>query len=129
MNEIRQGDKRMMGHRHETRDAATGPVTAVIGGLLALLVCALLFGWGLLKVLLAAAPLSSPGVAPRDVVPEEPPLQVSPAKDLAALRAEEDRLLYSTEWVDLRAGIARIPIDQAMALLVKRSKPAGETKP
>jgi len=129
MSELRQGDEGLIGRRHETSDADTGPVTRAFGGLLALLFCALLVGWGLLKLLLAAAPLSPPAVAPREVAPVEPRLQVSPAKDLAALRAEEDRILHSIQWIDRQAGIARIPIDQAMALLVKRAKPSGETKP
>ena len=129
MTEIRQGDEEMVGRRHETSDADTGPVTGAFGGLLALLFCALLIGWGLLRLLLAAAPQMPPALPPREVAPVEPRLQVSPPKDLAALRAEEDRILQSIQWIDRQAGIARIPIDEAMALMVKRAKPSGETKP
>lgn len=50
-----------------------------------------------------------------------PVLQISPPEDLAALRAHEDKLLDSTEWVDRKNGIARIPIEQAMTLLIQRS--------
>lgn len=129
MSEFRREHEDITERRHETRDADTGPVAWTFGGLLALLFCAFLIGWGLLRLLLAAAPQMPPAVPLREVAPVEPGLQVSPPKDLAALRAEEERNLHSTEWVDLKAGIARIPIEQAMALLVKRSKPAGETKP
>ncbi|HYE34581.1 hypothetical protein [Methylocaldum sp.] len=57
-----------------------------------------------------------------------PPLQIAPALDLRALRAREDRLLQSTEWIDRDAGIARIPIEEAMALLVKRTERKDEPR-
>lgn len=50
-----------------------------------------------------------------------PHLQLDPAGDLAALRALEDRRLHSAEWIDPRAGIARMPIEAAMALLARRA--------
>lgn len=129
MSEFRQEHEDITARRHETRDADTGPVAWTFGGLLALLFCALLIGWGLLRLLLAAAPQTPPAVPPRAVAPVEPALQVSPSKDLGTLRAEEERILHGTQWVDRQAGIARIPIEQAMTLLVKRSKSAGGTKP
>lgn len=48
-------------------------------------------------------------------------LQVNAPSDLARLRAEEDATLSTYGWVDREAGIVRIPIDQAMRLLVERS--------
>lgn len=55
-----------------------------------------------------------------------PMLQISPPKDLAALRAREDRLLHGTEWIDREKGLARIPIEKAMELRVKRAGHAPE---
>lgn len=60
----------------------------------------------------------------------QPRLIVKPGATLADLRAAEDAELNSYGWVDRNAGIARIPIDRAMQLLLQRGLPdvgAGQT--
>jgi hypothetical protein len=60
----------------------------------------------------------------------QPRLIVKPGATLADLRAAEDAELNSYGWVDRNAGIARIPIDRAMQMLVERGLPdvgAGQT--
>jgi hypothetical protein len=52
--------------------------------------------------------------------PPEPRLQVNAIRDMKALRAAEDKVLTSYGWVNKDAGVARIPIDRAMQLLVER---------
>ena len=49
-----------------------------------------------------------------------PNLQTLPTLDLTAFRAREDSVLHSNGWVDKAAGVVRIPIDEAMRLLVER---------
>jgi hypothetical protein len=44
-------------------------------------------------------------------------LQSAPQTERAAFMAEKEKLLHAWEWVDPRAGIARIPIDDAMRIL------------
>ena len=44
-------------------------------------------------------------------------LQPAPAQDIAAFRAGKRRLLSTYGWVDRAHGIARIPIERAMALV------------
>ena len=56
-------------------------------------------------------------------LPPEPRLQVNPRGDLANLRRAEDQVLDSYGWVDRNAGIVRIPIEQAMKLMVERGVP------
>jgi hypothetical protein len=56
-------------------------------------------------------------------LPPEPRLQTNPREDLADLRRAEDQVLSSYGWVDKDAGIARIPIDDAMRLTVERGLP------
>jgi len=56
-------------------------------------------------------------------LPPEPRLQVQPFQDVAALRAEEQALLTSAAWVDEKAGIARIPIDEAMKIVAEKGLP------
>jgi hypothetical protein len=55
-----------------------------------------------------------------------PQLQPAPQPDRVAYLAEKRRLLASYGWVDRQAGIARIPLDDAMALLAARG---GGTQP
>ena len=57
-------------------------------------------------------------------LPPEPRLQTDPPADLAQLRRNEDRILTSYGWVDRNAGVVRIPIDQAMRLIVQRGLPS-----
>jgi len=49
--------------------------------------------------------------------------QPSPADDIAAYRAQKRRMLNEYGWVDRQRGIARIPIEQAMALLGRQRAP------
>jgi hypothetical protein len=60
----------------------------------------------------------------------QPRLLIKPGASLAELRAAEDADLNSYGWVDRNAGIARIPIDRAMQLLLEHGLPdvgAGQT--
>ncbi len=57
-------------------------------------------------------------------LPPEPRLQTNPRQDLLDMRAAEDQILTSYRWVDRNAGVVRIPIDQAMKLVVERGLPA-----
>lgn len=59
--------------------------------------------------------------------PPGPRLQAEPAEDLATYLAREKALLESYAWVDEEAGIARIPIEQAMQLLAQRGWPEPAT--
>jgi hypothetical protein len=52
---------------------------------------------------------------------EGPVLQSAPQLDLQAYRSDKQRQLDSAGWVDPAAGIVRIPVREAMALLVARA--------
>jgi hypothetical protein len=62
---------------------------------------------------------------PYDVVIDGAALQSAPQVDLARYRAEKQRLLDSTGWVDARHGIVRIPIADAMEILAHRAAAAA----
>lgn len=49
-----------------------------------------------------------------------PQLQPDPPADMAAFRAEEEAALNRWAWTDEVNGVAQIPIDKAMELLVKQ---------
>ena len=65
----------------------------------------------------------------REPVTPPPRLQAEPAEDLATYLAREKGTLDSYAWVDEEAGIARIPIEQAMQLLAERGWPELATGP
>ena len=58
--------------------------------------------------------------------PPEPRLQIHPQQDLRDLRAREDALLHGYGWVDKNTGVAHIPIEEAMKIVVQRGLPARE---
>lgn len=49
--------------------------------------------------------------------------QPSPRTDLETFRAREEAELHSYGWIDRKVGIVRIPIDQAMDLLLRKGLP------
>jgi hypothetical protein len=61
-------------------------------------------------------------VDPTKVFPQ-PQLQKTPIPDLKAVRAAEEQVLTTYGWVDQQKGVVRIPIAQAMDLVVKKGLP------
>ena len=57
-------------------------------------------------------------------LPPEPRLQTNPREELRDLQAQEDAVLGSYGLVDKDRGVVRIPIDEAMKLIVQRGLPA-----
>ena len=55
-----------------------------------------------------------------------PRLQADPPADMAALRAAEEEALNRWEWTDENNGVARVPIERAMKLLVEQRSARGE---
>ena len=62
-------------------------------------------------------------------VPPAPRLQAHPRQALETLRRQKRQVLESYGWVDARAGVARIPIERAMALSVARAQQTGKEGP
>jgi hypothetical protein len=58
-----------------------------------------------------------------ELVPPAPRLETRPLEALEQVRHRESELLHGYGWVDREAGIARIPIDRAMAILAERGWP------
>jgi hypothetical protein len=61
--------------------------------------------------------------------PQEPRLQVNPIQDLKTFREAEERVLMNYGWVNKEAGVARIPIQRAMELVVERGLSAPVKTP
>jgi len=61
-------------------------------------------------------------------LPPEPRLQIDPRGDLQDLHTQEERILNSYGWTDRNAGVVRIPIEEAMKLVVQRGLPARQER-
>ena len=59
-------------------------------------------------------------------LPPSPRFQENPQQELRELRAKQKALLEGYGWVNKEAGIARIPIEDAMKIVVQRGLPARE---
>jgi hypothetical protein len=55
--------------------------------------------------------------------PTGPELQAIPARELALVRAREERLLDGTAWIDPVNGVVRIPLESAIELSLKEGFP------
>ena len=119
------------GVHHETTDVN---ISAIILSGVALMVSAVLISfvvWVLFKYFESRearrlAP-EYPLAATQEIrVPPEPRLQTNPREDLQDLRAQENQILNSYGWIDKNTGVVRIPIDEAMKLVVQRGLPARE---
>ena len=62
----------------------------------------------------------------QDRLPPEPRLQDNPQEDLRSLRTRQDTQLHQYGWVNKEAGIARIPIEEAMRIVVQKGLPARQ---
>ncbi|HEY3131235.1 MAG TPA: hypothetical protein VGL91_17390 [Acidobacteriota bacterium] len=124
------------GVSRERRDVNIRGILIFGVALLACTIVIYLILWGLLRHfevqtqrLEAKAP---PLARERQQVPPEPRLQGaprhenSPSMDIERFRAQEDQLLNSYGWVDSKAGVVRIPIEDAKKLLLQRGLPVRE---
>lgn len=58
-----------------------------------------------------------------------PRLQVSPTRNVVELKRNEAAVLSSYAWVDQPSGIARIPIEEAMKVALRRGYPVRGGEP
>jgi hypothetical protein len=66
-----------------------------------------------------------PNRGPGHAQAASPRLLIAPQPDRAAYFAEKAKVTNSYGWVDKQAGIARIPVDQAMQLMAERAQAQG----
>lgn len=119
---------------HETRDVGLRGVVAFVvalavgGGIILLMVWVLFQYLGSFNA--ATAPREYP-IAPTGVrrLTPAPRLQEKPREDLKALRRQEDEVLGQYGWGDQNAGVARIPVDEAMKRVLERGLPSIPLSP
>jgi hypothetical protein len=96
---------------------------AVILTLVTLITLALMWGMGVLFKEAEQAkdrPPSPMAEALVDPIPPGPRLQSAPPRDMDELRLQDKDALGSYGWVDQAGGVARIPIDRAMSIVLEK---------
>ena len=124
--------KHPSGRGHEMTDASiSGLVKFGIG--LFLLIVVVLFAMRSMFEHFSTTQQLGPPASPFEetrTLPPAPRLQVQPVQELRQLREGENEKLNSYGWVDQKAGMARIPVDRAMELLLAKGLPVrGENPP
>lgn len=114
---------------HETSDV--DPKSVFVSGLvisIGLTVVGMLIAWGAYIAFKSQATV--PGGSPRTfVVPDEgklppaPRLQADPHVSLVPFIQNQDSVLASFGWVNKDSGIAKIPIERAMKIVVQQGLP------
>jgi hypothetical protein len=87
--------------------------------------------WGLFKVFAymevkndpIVTPLAQPPAPPNGGSMPFPGLQLTPWHSLKEFKTAQDAYLHGYGWVDETAGIARVPIDKAKEMLLKKGLP------
>jgi len=111
---------------YETRDANAGGVFKFLVALGIVLVATGLVCWGLFHFFSAHAveqPATDSPFADTRQLPLGPQLQVNPREDWLKFRQEQQQSLETYAWENRSAGTARVPIELAMELLVKKGLP------
>jgi hypothetical protein len=96
-----------------------------------LVVLALMWGMGI--VFKEAEEAKDPPPSPMaealvDPIPPGPRLRSTPPRDLAELRAQDREALTTYGFVDQAGGVARIPIDRAMSIVLEKGLGAAADK-
>jgi len=111
---------------YETRDANTGAIVNFLVILSVVLVAAGLICWGMFKIFsthVVDRPATDSPFADTRQLPLGPELQVNPREDWLKFRQSQEDSLHTYGWENRAAGIARVPIEEAMELLVKKGLP------
>jgi hypothetical protein len=117
---------------YETSDANAGGVFKFLVGLGVVLAIIALTCYGLFRYFSAhdvnQAASESPFADTRQL-PLGPQLQVNPREDWLKFREEQEKSLETLAWENRSAGTVRVPIEEAMDLLVKKGLPVqGESQ-
>jgi hypothetical protein len=111
---------------YETSDANAGGVFNFLVALGIVLVVAGLVCWGLFRYFSAHAVNQAASESPfadTRQLPLGPQLQVNPREDWLKFREEQEKSLQTYAWENRTAGTVRVPIEEAMELLVKKGVP------
>ncbi len=79
---------------------------------------------------LAMLPKKAEGVfSNQGKLPPQPRLQAFPAKDLVEFQHQQASKAETFGWADKQAGVARVPVEKAMDMILKNGLPVVVAKP
>mgnify|MGYP001187806888 CR=1 FL=1 len=116
---------------HERSDAGIHAAGILGGAFVILLIFGLVTGYLAFRFFNSpetVGPPASPLSSAR-VIPKGPRLQVYGHEDLLDYLQHQQQTLDSYGWVDQKAGVVRVPIDQAMDTLLKNGLPVRGEAP
>jgi hypothetical protein len=119
---------------HEKKDADVISLGMIAVLLFLIIAVCLLVCWGILHEFnRSRAVHERPRIRAAEEVAQmpQPQLITRPGKEWSEVRLLEQTKLQTLGWVDRQAGVARVPISEAMKLLVERGLPevgAGQTR-
>ena len=116
---------------HEESDVNVAAILRYGLGLFAVAVVVHIFLWWLLGAYERQNERAQTQVFPmaadqQDRLPPAPRFQDNPQQELQQLREKQKALLEGYGWVNKEAGVVRIPIEDAMKLVVDRGLPTRE---
>ena len=116
---------------HEESDVNVAAILRYGLGLFAVAVVVHIFLWWLLGAYERQNERAQTQVFPmaadqQDRLPPAPRFQDNPQQELQQLREKQKALLEGYGWVNKEAGVVRIPIEDAMKLVVERGLPTRE---
>ena len=116
---------------HEESDVNVAAILRYGLGLFAVAVVVHIFLWWLLGAYERQNERAQTQVFPmaasqQDRLPPSPRFQENPQQELQQLREKQKALLEGYGWVNKEAGVVRIPIEEAMKLVVERGLPTRE---
>ena len=119
---------------HERTDIYPKSVTRIAIGIAIAAVVAAGLAFGLFQLLAKRSERNDPTPPPLSrpagtALAPEPRLQTAPVSDLAAIQAEERRALGEYGWANEAGGMARIPIEEAMALYAAQAARRAPASP
>lgn len=126
--------------RYERRDLSPHGVLLFLVGLAVVSVAIYFVLWGFYGYLNAFRQQKTQPMAPLQTAHDnlnpptakviqnfpQPQLQPNPVADLNKFRVQEEEILNTYGWSDQQAGIAHIPIEQAMDIIVARGLPVRQ---
>lgn len=130
MDEPAKGTERAK-RGYEGSDISVGRLFAFAGGVAGLVIFGVVASAVVFRFFARHQPLGPPASPFENVrpLPPQPRLQTEAPEDLKRYRTDQDKILNGYGWVDQNAGTMRIPIDQAMDILLKNGCPVRTTTP
>jgi hypothetical protein len=115
-----------VGHEHSDVNIRTVLLAAV--ALVTVTAVVMVIVWGVFRVLAHQAAANDPQLSPLAIptgqLPPEPRLQTNEYAGLKKFRETETKTLEEYGWVDQKAGVAHMPIEEAKKLLLERGLPS-----